>query len=147
MKLIRTSNSNPAHMNSLMSDFFNDSFLNWPGSSWNQRSLPPANIRETEDHWSIDLAVPGMKKEDFEIELDDDVLNISASVENKQEEDDKNFSMREFSAMSFKRVFRLPENKVKGDKIEARYENGVLSLLLPKREEAKPQPVKRIAIS
>ena len=82
-------------------------------------------------------------------QVDNNVLTISSSIEEKHEEkDDKlNFTRREFNYQSFQRSFSLPESKVDGEKISARYTDGILYLTLPKREEAKVKPARQIAIS
>ena len=105
------------------------------------------NISENESGFQLDLAVPGMKKDDFKIELDNNILTISAEVKNEKEETNENgYSRREFSTSSFSRSFTLPENKVSENSIKANYENGVLSVSLPKKEEAKPKAAKMIEI-
>jgi len=149
MTLIKSqrNNLNPAH--SLLNDFFGANFLDWEEGAVDRRysALPPVNIGENDNDWSIELAVPGFKKEDFDIELDQDKLTISATIESEKTENENGFSKREFMARSFKRSFHLPEDKVNAEAIAAKYENGVLSLQLPKKEEAKPQPLKKIEIS
>lgn len=93
------------------------------------------------------MAVPGMRKEDFHIELDNDTLTIHSEVSNSQEDGNNHrYSRREFSYQSFKRSFYLP-NTVEADKIKAQYKDGILSLMIPKKEEAKKKPVKTISIS
>ncbi len=97
---------------------------------------PAANIIDNEKDFNIELAVPGMAKDDFNINLEDDMLTIS--VERKEEEvkEDKNFTRREFRYDEFSRSFSLPDI-VDQEKIKADYQNGVLIVMLPKSEEAK----------
>ena len=90
--------------------------------------------------------MPGLKKDDFKIELENDVLTISSQKEVEEEKVDDNYKRREFRYSSFKRTFSLPENKVDGDKVKAKYVDGVLHITLPKREEAKPKPIRTIQI-
>jgi len=97
---------------------------------------PAANIIENDKDFSIELAVPGMKKDDFKVNLENDILTISVEKEEMNEKEDKNFTRREFRFDSFSRSFSLPE-VVDQEKIKADYKNGVLSLVLPKSEEAK----------
>lgn len=101
-------------------------------------SLPKANILEDETGYEIELAVPGMKKEDFKIELDNQVLTISA--EKSEKEVDKKYSKKEFGYFEFKRSFRLPEI-AKAEKIAASYKEGILTISIPKAEKAKPKVI------
>ena len=99
-------------------------------------NIPAVNIAESKDYYSVSLAVPGMKKEDFKIDVDGNILTISAEKDEKKEETDKKYNRREYNYSSFSRSFTLPD-KVKQEDIQATYEHGVLALLLPKKEEAK----------
>ncbi|MEZ4773371.1 MAG: Hsp20/alpha crystallin family protein [Bacteroidia bacterium] len=109
---------------------------------------PAVNIKETDENFSLELAAPGMAKEDFKVNLDNHVLTISSSKENKNEEtaEDGTYTRKEFSYSAFSRSFRLPET-VNSEKIEAKYTDGVLHLTLPKREEAKVKAPKEIEIA
>jgi HSP20 family protein len=109
-------------------------------------STPKVNIREDNDNYYVEVAAPGMKKDDFNLKLDNNVLQISSELKNEQEDKNENYTRREFSYQSFSRSFTLPES-VNADKIEAKYKDGILSILLPKREEAKQKPAKNIKIS
>ena len=97
---------------------------------------PAANIIDNEKDFTIELAVPGMKKDEFNIKLDNDVLSISMERKGEEVNEERNFTRREFRFDSFSRSFRLPE-VVDQDKIKADYKNGVLSVMLPKSEEVK----------
>jgi HSP20 family protein len=108
-------------------------------------SQPAANIIETDDHFDIDLAVPGKKKADFKIELEEGILTISSEIEKKSTEREGALTRKEFGYSSFKRSFNIPDS-VSADKISANYKEGVLSVSLPKKEEALPQPKKLISI-
>ncbi len=149
MNIVKRNNAVNPEFNSLMSNLLSDDFLNWPTPKWgiNKSSLPPVNITEDENGFNLQLAAPGMKKEDFKVEVDGESLTISAESKEEKEEKTENYTRREFGFKSFKRAFVLPENVVNVDGIAASYENGVLSLALPKKEEAKPQPAKMIEIS
>ncbi len=107
--------------------------------------VPAVNIRENEKDFSVELAVPGLKKEDFNVEVDQSVMTISAEVKHDSEQTRENFTRREFSYSSFKRSFSLPES-VAEDQINAAYTDGVLKLTLPKKEEALPKPKRLIEI-
>lgn len=111
-------------------------------------TLPAVNIKESKEAFQIEVAAPGLTKKDFEIEVENDVLKISSKKEEKHEEkaEDGTYSKREFSYHSFRRVFTLPKT-VNADKIEASYNDGILSLSIPKKEEAKEKPARTIAIS
>ncbi len=127
--------------------FMNEMFKpDWFGGMENfNGTLPAVNIRETDRDFQLEIAIPGQKKEDFNIEVDNNVLTIS--MENKKEEEVKNdeYTRREFAYSSFKRSFTLPET-VNEDKINAAYTDGILSFTLPKREEALPKPKRMIEI-
>lgn len=118
----------------------------WLGGTqkWNP-SLPKVNIKDHGDGFEIELAVPGMKKEDFNIEVDAEVLTISSETKEEKQEKREQYTRREFFQSSFKRTFALPET-VDGSKIDATYVDGILKLTLPKKEEALPQPKRLIAI-
>ncbi|WP_424494514.1 Hsp20/alpha crystallin family protein [Salinimicrobium sp. GXAS 041] len=132
---------------------FDDMFkTDWLGGTTNVNSIgtsiPAVNIQETDDNFLVAVAVPGKTKEDFNIELDNDVLTISSEVkkENEVSENNGKFTRKEFSYSSFKRAFSLPDT-VDGEKISAAYNNGVLEINLPKKEEAKVQAKRMIEIS
>ena len=108
-------------------------------------TLPKVNIRETSDAYFVDMAVPGLKKSDFHIDLDNQLLSISTEVKEENEHKEDNYTRREFGYSSFKRTFTLPTT-ADGEKISANYVNGVLRVSIPKKEEAKPKPPKQIAI-
>ncbi|MCM5663142.1 Hsp20/alpha crystallin family protein [Galbibacter mesophilus] len=144
MSLVRTNRN-------LLPSFFDEVFKpDWFGGMENYASSVPAvNIKEEDDKFSLELAAPGMKKDDFNVEVDKNVLTISAEVKSESEESNKEngvYSRKEFNYSSFKRVFTLPET-IDSDKINASYEDGVLLLTLPKKEEALPKPKRLIEIA
>jgi len=124
--------------------FFRENFLN--DSDW--ATSPAVNIVENKEGFRIEVAAPGLDKEDFHINVDKNVLVISsekeASTESKDEKDEKYFR-KEFSYSSFKRSFSLPEY-ADTDKIKAAHANGVLNVFIPKRDEAKEKPARAISI-
>lgn len=123
---------------SLLDDFFTRDLFSWPSDSGiAQRTMPPVNVRETENSFELELAAPGMDRKDFKIELQDNHLVISAQLENQQEEKKENYSRREFSYHSFTRSFQLPTEIVETKDINARYSNGMLYITIPKKPEAK----------
>jgi HSP20 family protein len=112
-------------------DFFKP-WREWFDSGWESISTVPAvNITETDGSYIIALAAPGLKKEDFKVNVDGDLITISAEKTNRTEEKDERYTRKEYNFTSFSRSFTLPEN-IKGDKIDARYENGELTISLPK---------------
>lgn len=129
---------------SLFDDFTRD-FLNWSGIYNEGRSVPQVNIIDNDDNFAIQLAAPGMKKQDFHLELDNDVLTIQADVQNSGE-DELIYTRKEFNYHNFKRSFHLP-NTVEADQIKASYRDGILNLTIPKKEAARKKPLKTIAIS
>ena len=134
---------------SFFDDMLTRDWFNWPANqSANNWSVPAVNVKETNDAFELEVAAPGMNKQDFRVELDNNMLVISAEKENKHEEQDEkgNFARREFSYNSFTRTFSLPERMVKGDQISAKYKDGILYISVPKTEEAKVKPAKQIAI-
>jgi HSP20 family protein len=140
MNLIR---KQPPFFPSLIDDFIkNDWNLKVPSSSV---TVPAVNIKELNSQFEIELAAPGMKKDDFEIEVEDGVLSISSTQEEKQVNEKGKFTRREFSYSSFRRSFSLPDS-VDPTNIDATYKEGVLLVLLPKHKEAQPQPRKLIKI-
>src|SRR4029079_15651451 len=105
------------------------------------------NIKETNESFEVEMAAPGMTKNDFTVELDSNVLTITSEKKDRFEtKEGERYSRREFSYQSFQRSFQLPKEVVDAEKIEAKYEKGVLRLLIPKKEEAKPRPPKMIQI-
>lgn len=111
---------------------FNDSFFNDRMIT----RVPAANIGETPDNWHIELAAPGLKKEDFKLNLDRNVLSISVEQRAEATDNQKNYSKREYSYNSFVRSFTLPES-ADDNNIEAEYTDGVLKISIAKKEEAK----------
>lgn len=133
---------------SSVDEFLNDNFFNWPNELSRGATLPRVNITETDGDFTVEMAAPGMKREDFQVELDNDTLTISShrSHSNTTAENNTSYTRREFSYESFKRSFHLP-NTVEADKIKAKYQDGMLNLVIPKKEEAKRKPARTIKIS
>ena len=141
MKTIVRNYDNLNSFPALFNEFFGEPTL----AKWNN-NVPSANIKETEDNFSIELVAPGYKKEAFKVEVHERNLTISAEEKTESEEKTETFLKKEYSFGSFTRSFRLP-NTVDSDKIEATYEDGVLNLTIPKKEEAKPKEPKLISIN
>ena len=108
-------------------------------------SSPKVNIKESVDAYTLEMAVPGFKKSDFMIDVENETLSVSVDIKKEKGESKDNYTRKEFGYASFNRTFSLPET-VEEDKIEATYTEGILSLDIPKREEAKPKPARKITI-
>ncbi|WP_228421266.1 Hsp20/alpha crystallin family protein [Chryseobacterium indoltheticum] len=132
----------------MFDDFFNRELFNWGNNNFSasRTTLPSVNIKELEKAFEVEVAAPGMKKEDFSITLDGNMLTISSSKEDQQEEKDGKYTRREFSYQSFQRSFELSKDVVDDENIQARYENGVLRLTIPKKESALAQSPRLIEI-
>ena len=128
----------------LFDEFFNE-LPAFSGREWNNWNFPPVNIHETTGAYHVELSVPGRSKEDFKINVDNGLLTISFEKREEAKNEDYKTVRREFSYRSFKRTFNLDE-RIDAEKIEAKYENGLLKLLLPKKEETK-EAAKQITIS
>ena len=140
--------TSPNKPNNVVDHFFNDFFRDdFPVSFHNgfMQKSPAVNIAETENSYQIEVAAPGLGKEDFEIKVDQDMLTISAEKKADAEDKTDKYTRREFSYVQFKRNFHLPET-VNVEEISASYENGILHVTLAKKEEAKPLPAKTIKI-
>lgn len=118
--------------NDVFDSVFNDTFF----ADRMVSRVPAANISETKDHFHVELATPGLKKEDFKLNLERNVLNISVEKRKEDKQEERNFSKREYSYSSFVRSFTLPESANENG-IQASYNDGILKIDIPKREEAK----------
>ncbi|WP_242085211.1 Hsp20/alpha crystallin family protein [Aestuariivivens sediminis] len=128
-------------------DFALGEFPSLFSSSFNTGiSMPKVNIKEVSDEFIVEMAVPGMKKSDFDINLDNNLLSISAELKQENDNKDEGYTRREFGYSSFKRAFTLPDT-VNDGKINASYNEGILTVHLPKKEEAKQKPSRTIKIS
>lgn len=128
----------------LSDDFFSKPWNDWFNAGLTSRTMnvPAVNISERKDDFQVTMAAPGLKKEDFKIRLEGTILTISSEKEEESEEKNEKFTRREYSYSSFERSFSLPE-EVNQSAIEAQYKDGVLSLTLPKKEEAKRMAVSK----
>lgn len=150
MTLLKRNVARPDQMPLLFDDFFNRDLFNWGNSNFSDTNttIPAINIKETAESYEVEVAAPGMAKEDFKIELNGNSLTIISEKSNHTEsKEGVRFSRKEFSYQSFQRTFTLQKDVVDVEKIEAKYENGLLQLLIPKKEEAKPKPPRLIQIS
>ena len=148
MSLVTRNGSLPMSM--LFDDFLNADLFNWNNSNYSNTNttIPAVNIKETAENYEVEVAAPGMTKNDFKVELDGNMLTISSErINQKEESDNERYTRKEFSYQSFQRNFTLQKNVVDTDKIQAKYENGLLRLLISKKEEAKQKPPRLIQIS
>ena len=140
------SNANFPNLSNWLDDIFNRDLPSVFTSNFNTGiTLPKVNIKETADAFMVEMAVPGLKKSDFHLNLDNQVLSISTEAKEENEYKEENYTRREFGYSSFKRTFNLPES-VNDEEINANYNDGILSVLLPKKEEAKQKPARSIKI-
>jgi HSP20 family protein len=133
---------------SVFNRFFENDLFDWSTRNFSDTNttLPSVNIKEDTNGFEVDMAAPGFEKKDFKIELLNNLLTISSEKKVETEtKEGQQFTRQEFSYQSFSRSFTLP-NTVEGEKIMAKYENGILKVVIPKKEEAKPKPVKQIEI-
>ncbi len=130
---------------SMFREFLDRDFFDASNMGFNDSTMPAVNIKEGKDDFTVEVAAPGMKKDDFKIELDNNILVISSEKEDRQEEKDGQMTRQEFSYQSFKRTFTLP-NTIEEKGIKASYKDGILNIVLPKKEEAKEKPKRMIKI-
>ena len=144
----RSGNSLPAFP-SLFDDFFSREFFNWGNSNFSSTSttVTAVTIKESADDYEVEVAAPGMEKKDFNIVLDGNQLTISSAKQYEETKKEESYTRREFSYQSFTRTFQLPKDVVDSEKIMATYENGLLKLPIPKKEEAKQKAPKQISIN
>ena len=123
---------------SVWEDFFNNDLFALSAMASRGATVPAVNINETDKEFELELAAPGLKKNDFKVNIDRNVLTVSTEKKEEKEEKDKNFTRKEFSYHSFSRSFTLPES-INQEKIDAKYNDGVLKLVLPKKDEVIPK--------
>ena len=149
MTLMKRTNPEFPSIPSLLDNLWSRDWMDWSNLNFSNTNttLPAVNVMENDNEYVIELAAPGMKKEDFKINLDENVLTISSEKKDQKEEKKGQYSRREFSYQSFQRSFTLPEYRVERDKVTAKYNDGILHVIIPKREEAKAKPAREIEIS
>jgi HSP20 family protein len=133
----------------LVQDFFGaESPFNWDEKFWLPEKgveIPSTNVIENDKEFKLELSAPGFDKKDFKVEVVDGMLNISAEKEEKKEEKKENYRKKEFSYSNIRRSFSLPEN-VMDEKIDAKYDNGILNVVLPKKVIESDKPKKAISV-
>ncbi len=149
MTLVKRNGSLQNHFPLLFDDFFNRDIFNAgrPDYSQTNTTIPAVNIKETADNYEVELAAPGMNKKDFKVQLVGNILTINAeNIAEQDLQENVKYSTREFSYQSFSRTFTLQKDVVDGEKIQAKYVDGILLLSIPKKEEAKQKEPKLIEI-
>ena len=132
----------------ILNRFFENDLEKWSKKNYSRThtTLPAVNIIENKEAYEVQMAAPGFKKGDFNIELDNDLLTISSEKEVDNEiKEDEVFTRKEFSYQSFTRSFRLPE-LIENEKIKAAYKDGILKIVIPKKDESKPKPARKISV-
>ncbi|WP_270087226.1 Hsp20/alpha crystallin family protein [Sphingobacterium sp. SYP-B4668] len=149
MSLMRRRGSSLPAIPAILDDFFDRELFNWGNSNYSATSttVPAVNIRETAESFEVELVAPGMDKKDFQISLDGNTLTIASQKEQVDEKKEEGYTRREFSYQSFQRSLVLSKGVVNEEGIVAKYENGLLMLTIPKREEAKNKGPKQIEIT
>lgn len=150
MTIARLSDNLYPSFPSFLNRFFEGDLMDWNRSNFagTNSTLPAVNIRENDDEFMIDVAVPGMKKDQINVDYENGRLTIASEVKEEKVEGSKDsFTRKEFSYSSFQRSFSIPENTVDGEKIKASYNEGILHIILPKRDEIKPKPPRQIKIN
>ncbi len=136
---------NRSYVPAYWDDFFNDKFFNQLKSTGSGESRPAVNISEDDKGYTIELAVPGVAKDKFSLEIENDVLILSSEQEENKDEQKPNYLRREFSYQSFKRSFELPET-IDQEQINATIDAGILTLSLPKKEEEVQKAPRQIEV-
>jgi HSP20 family protein len=133
----------------LVQDFFGtESPFDWDEKFWLPEKgveIPSTNVIENDKEFKLELSAPGFDKKDFKVEVVEGMLNISAEKEEKKEEKKENYRKKEFSYSSIRRSFSLPENVLE-EKIDAKYDNGILNVVLPKKMIESAKPKKAISV-
>lgn len=132
----------------LFDDFFrpwNEWFDTENGFFERTLSVPAVNVVENKDHYTVSIAAPGLKKQDFKIDVDGNMLTISCEKEDHKEEKGARFTRKEYNYSSFSRSFTIPD-EVRKEKIEAKYEDGILKLMMPRMHVVKPEAVQQIEV-
>jgi HSP20 family protein len=149
MTIVKRNGNLQNHFPTLFDDFLNRDIFNWGLSNFSDTNttIPAVNIKETSDNYEVEVAAPGMAKKDFRVVLEGNNLTISSEKETQKERnEDVRYTSKEFSYQSFSRTFTLQKDVVDTEKIQAKYEDGVLHLLIPKMEHAKQKQPRLIEI-
>lgn len=143
MTLIRRFHNQYPDISTMLESLFDNSSYS---STPQNRTAPAINVRENEDEYNIEVAAPGLKKDNFKVEINNSILSISYEDENKKEVEEQNYTRKEFTYNNFCRSFSIPRTEVDDSKIDASYKDGILTVRLQKRDELKPKPSRMISI-
>lgn len=143
MSLIKFNNRFPL-IDSMFGDLWNNEKLFFDDFSLRNQIMPAVNIKEHKDTFEIEVAAPGLTKKDFKVKIENDLLMISAEKTSKKEEKEEGYSRREFNYSSFNRSIALPESVNMDKKVDAHYENGILNIVLTKKDEYKVLPKSKV---
>lgn len=148
MTLVKTTDRMFPTFPSFFDNFLSRDLMDWNNSNFSgiNSTLPAVNISEDDELFLIEVAAPGLVKENFKVNFDKNRLVISSEQKEEKNEGNQKYTRREFSYQTFQRSFSLPEGAVDSDKISAKYVDGILLVSLPKREEVKPKPAREIDI-
>ncbi|HKM93806.1 MAG TPA: Hsp20/alpha crystallin family protein [Prolixibacteraceae bacterium] len=149
MTLVRRSNSYYPSIPSFFDKIFNEDLVDWNNRNFSttNTTVPAVNVKEDNEKYEIEVATPGLNKDDFKIKLENNTLTICSETKKEENEEKGAYTRKEFSYQSFQRSFSLPEGHVLTNEITAKYNDGILNIVLPKREEVKPQAPKEITIA
>ncbi|NJM16770.1 MAG: Hsp20/alpha crystallin family protein [Bacteroidales bacterium] len=145
MKFIKSNNCHVQGTNSYSNALSNNVGGWYYGGA--QLAAPLVNVSESNDFYEIEVAAPGLSKKDFTLEMNNNVLTITAKSEENKQQDNSSYTRKEFNTKGFTRSFKLPNNEIDQDKVRATYNNGVLSIQLPKLEHAKVKPARAIEVA
>jgi len=143
MTLIRRFHNQYPDISTMLESLFDNSSYS---STPQNRTAPAINVRENEDEYNIEVAAPGLKKDNFKVEINNSILSISYEDESKKEVEEQNYTRKEFTYNNFCRSFSIPRTEVDDSKIDASYKDGILTVRLQKRDELKPKPSRMISI-
>jgi HSP20 family protein len=131
-----------------VSDFFNTDIFNFNNDFFRLTTnlTPSVNVSETDKEFKIELAAPGLEKKDFKLSVENGILTVSSEKQSEKTEEKKNYWRKEFSYNQFSRSFQLPENSV-SEKLDAKYDNGILNIIVPKKEVTASNPKKEFKVS
>ena len=144
----RTNYAMPRRVSRLVNDDLHSMFdWNTKNFSSNESTLPSVNIKENANQYVVEVAAPGMSKTDFEVEVHNNVLTIKSNRQESSENNDDNFHRKEFSYSNFQRTFNLNKDVVDDASVDAKYNSGILTVFIGKKEEAKEKPARLIEIA